>query len=343
MLLILFPVLLHQVRAQVFPGLTGEALVEAIQNAYTPGQLLNDTQVKDTLYAKVFAKEDSVRCVYSGLARFLPSGVDPSQWLFGSGLETGSINLEHTWPQSKGAGEGTDGNLNMYHLFPSRTAINSDRGDFPFHEINDQQTTKWYYKDVELNNAPEIHIEYYSEYISGLFEPRESLKGDIARGMFYFWTIYREDALAADPNFFDLQADDLCLWHIQDPVDDHEILRNDIISIYQDGKKNPFILDCSLVMRAYCNEIPDCEMVATGSIQKCKAGLNFQYGSQQFILDDQETGNWKLVVVDQLGRIIYSGNLKENELSEPIDFPSGIYFAAAVKWDRVLTLKLVIP
>ena len=51
--------------AQLFPGLEGEQLTDALRDAYTPGQLLNDNQVRDTLYAKVFAESDSVRCIYS--------------------------------------------------------------------------------------------------------------------------------------------------------------------------------------------------------------------------------------------------------------------------------------
>src|SRR4030095_2084922 len=107
-----------KINAQLFPGLSGEDLADAIRNEYTPSILLNDTQVKDTLYAKVFFVNDSVRCIYSGLAHDLPQSVDPSQWLFGTGNEVESINLEHGWPQAQGAGEGTDGNINMYHLFP---------------------------------------------------------------------------------------------------------------------------------------------------------------------------------------------------------------------------------
>ena len=97
----------------MFPGLEGEQLTDALRDAYTPNQLLNDSQVRDTLYAKVFAESDSVRCIYSGFAKYLPDGVDPSQWLYGTGLEVESMNLEHGWPQAKGADEGTDGNVTV--------------------------------------------------------------------------------------------------------------------------------------------------------------------------------------------------------------------------------------
>jgi endonuclease I len=328
---------------QLFPGLSGEELTDAIREQFTPGQLLNDTQVKDTLYLKVFKSGDSVRCIYSGLARYLPNGQDPSQWLYGTGLETGSINLEHGWPQAKGAGEGTGGNTNMYHLFPSRTGINSDRGDLPFKDIADQQTSKWYYKEKEMNSIPGLNIQYYSEYINDSFEPRESVKGDIARGMFYFWTIYREDALAEDPSFFNLQVDHLCLWHLQDPVDAAESLRNDVIATYQGGKKNPFIIDCSLVMRAYCDSFPECTVVSTGHRSIKEESIRFQLAAQQLIIDSKDDLVWHLIIADQMGRKVYSGKISANQWSESFNLPSGIYFAMAVSNNNELTRKFVVP
>jgi endonuclease I len=50
------------------------------------------------------------------------------------------MNLEHSWPQSKGADTDKPGGRNMHHLFPSRSAINGDRGDFPFSDIPDAST-----------------------------------------------------------------------------------------------------------------------------------------------------------------------------------------------------------
>jgi hypothetical protein len=165
-----------KIDGQLFPGLSGEELADAIRSEYTPSILLNDTQVKDTLYAKVFFENDSVRCIYSGLAHNLPNGVDPSQWLFGSGNEVGSINLEHGWPQAKGAGEGTDGNMNMYHLFPSRVEINSDRLITHSDEINDNDTQTWYYLDQELSFIPSMNIDAYSEFDPGFLNPGNPLK-----------------------------------------------------------------------------------------------------------------------------------------------------------------------
>ncbi len=325
----LFTFLSGELAAQIFPGLEGEVLVEALQNAYTPQFLLNDTQVKDTLYAKVFIEDDSVRCIYSGLAHDLPIGVDPSQYIFGSGNQTESINLEHGWPQAKGAGDGTDGNMNMYHLFPSRVAINSDRADFPYRQIADNVTNHWYYLGIEMSAKPNTNIDAYSEFVSGSFEPRESVKGDIARAMFYFWTIYRDDAVAADPNYFDQMKADLCTWHEQDPADEFELLRNDRVAVYQDGKINPFITDCSLVRRAYCIQLDACVNTSTEEHPIHLARLEYDVNDQQLLISGEESMEWQLFVINLLGQVMFSEHLVSGESIDVLQLRPGFYYAIA--------------
>jgi endonuclease I len=341
--LIFLSVSLQQGKSQIFPGLVGESLVEALRDAYTPGILLNDTQVKDTLYAKIYMEGDSVRCIYSGLARYLPSGVDPSQWLYGTGLEVGSINLEHSWPQAKGAGEGTNGNRDMHHLFPARSGINSDRGDFPFSDINDNQTQRWYYLSNEMATKPNTNINAYSEFVSGTFEPRESVKGDIARALFYFWTIYRADAMQADPNFFQSQLAYLCQWHDEDPVDDIEAMRNERIAGYQDGKLNPFIVDCSLVKRAYCSELAECTILSTEDQQDEINVILFNQSLQRFVISGEVNRLWHVQVFDVLGRVHYEGEQYEGVLGNPLTVPTGFYFIVASMGRTILCQKLYIP
>lgn len=330
--------------SQLFPGLTGEPLVQALQENFTPVVLLNDAQAKDTLYAKVYRTDDSVRCIYSGMARLLPEGVDPSQYLYGTGQEVFSMNLEHGWPQSKGAGKGTDGNTNMYHLFPSRTEINSIRGDHPFQEIADQQTTRWFYQQDEMSSVPSINIEGYSEYAAGRFEPREHVKGDIARAMFYFWTIYRDDAVDEDPDFFGLQAEYFCDWHYQDPVDEAEIRRNEIIASYQGGKQNPFIVDCSLIMRAYCQDQPECLQVDVGDAHQTKVTLRYNPAERAFYLEGDDTiVQWHITVIDTIGRVYTSTKVEGTTFPGGQSFPPGTYYASARWSGGAVTTGFVIP
>ena len=69
-----------------------------------------------------------------------------------------------------------------------------------------------------------------------------------ARTMFYFYTMYSD---VADEYFFAVQKDILKTWHEQDPINENEITRTWQIADYQEYKPNPFILDETLIERAY--------------------------------------------------------------------------------------------
>ncbi len=327
--------------AQLFPGLEGENLVEAIQDNYTPTVLLNETQVKDTLYAKVFIQGDSVHCIYSDLAHDLPPGVDPSQWIYENGTAVNSMNLEHGWPQAKGASEGKPGNRNMHHLFPSRSAINSDRGDLPFSEIADNTTQKWYHLGIETATKPTSNIDVYSEYKAGVFEPREAVKGDIARAMFYFWTIYRDDAVQADPLFFDIMKDNLCLWHEEDPVDTFELLRTQRIAAYQDGLANPFILDCSLVKRAYCPSLEECTIVANERVPVPVEKIFVDLEERVLVIAADAGLKWAVQIFDMTGKSTWKGEAMSNQKVFVPALPPGVYFIAASSGNHRLFGKQV--
>lgn len=255
----LFVVLAISAKAQydhqaVFPDSEGEELRELVVENFKPVNVLAYGPARDTLYGIIYNVNDSVVGIYSDHKVYLEPGEDPTTFVFMNG-EPNGINAEHSYPQSKGAGSGNP-RADMHHVFPSRVATNSARGSLPFGEIDDNITETWYYKTIETNADPSLDIrDNYSERASEFWEPREEVKGNIARAIFYFYTMYREEADNADPDFFDIQRDVLCNWHFQDPVDQLEWERTFMIANWQDDKPNPFVLDCTLASRIYCPEI----------------------------------------------------------------------------------------
>ncbi len=233
----------------LFSGLEGNDLLRAVQERYTPKQVLGYGPARDVMYGQIDNRRDTVCGIYSGHCRYLPPGADPSQALYQNG-STDGINCEHVWPRSKGAKSG-NAKSDMHHLFPTRLAVNAARGNAPFAEIPDELTEHWYYADEERTGIPNRFIDAYSESTGEQFEPREARKGDVARAMFYFYTIYRKEALEADPLFFQIQRETLLLWHQLDPADKQEIGRTQAIARYQGGKPNPFVIDPSLAGRLY--------------------------------------------------------------------------------------------
>jgi endonuclease I len=74
---------------------------------------------------------------------------------------------------------------------------------------------------------------------------QKKVKGDIARAIFYFYTIYRDQAKKVDENYFQNQRQTLCKWNQQDLPDITEIERSRAIAKFQ-GHENPFVLDVTV-------------------------------------------------------------------------------------------------
>ncbi len=229
----------------IFPELRGEALRSRLETDYKVKTSLGYDGARDFMYSELDNEDGTVRGIYSDFTvRVNPNSSRPRSDAYQNGK---GINAEHSWPQSKGA-KGV-AKSDLHHLFPSRVRVNSIRSSFPFADIDDSRTERWLIDDQELNTIPNTNIDAYSESINGAFEPREEVKGNIARALFYFYTIYRDKA---EDGFFEQQQDTLCDWNVADPINVAEIERSHQIKTKQ-GNDNPFVLDPTLAERLYCN------------------------------------------------------------------------------------------
>lgn len=233
----------------VFPDLEGQLLLDSLVSAFKPPTLLPQAMGRDTLFGKIDNLNDSLHCVYTGYTIWLDPALDPTQAAFMNGGPNG-LNTEHTYPKSLGANGLAEGDL--HNLYATRIDVNADRGNLPFAEIPDSQTLTWYRLQQQQSTIPGNHLDEYAELGLNAFEPPEKHKGNVARSMMYFYTMYREQADQADPLYFEAQRETLCAWHFLDPVDEMEWTRTWAIAGYQAGRPNPFVLDCSLAERSYC-------------------------------------------------------------------------------------------
>ncbi|MEI6411478.1 MAG: endonuclease [Bacteroidota bacterium] len=239
----------------VFPNLSGQELIDNVASYYRPTVVLDYARARDTLYGAILsADDDSIRCIYSGHTLYLAPNQDPTQYIYLNGTTSG-MNTEHAYPQAKGAADG-NARSDMHHLYPARIPVNEARGDKPFADIPDNQTDKWFLNNTMMTTIPTTNIGGYAESNETNFEPREASKGDIARSVFYFYTMYRAQANAADPDYFELQRHTLCQWNEQDPATNAELVKTYRIAHYQSNKPNPFVIDCTLAHRCWCPEVP---------------------------------------------------------------------------------------
>lgn len=260
------PVLLSfQIAAQhqpVFPGLSGQVLLDSLSSAFKPVFSMPQAQARDTLFGVIDNHSDSLACVYTGFTIWLDPTQDPTQAAFMNNSPD-AINTEHTYPQSLGASGLAEGDL--HHLYPTRADANAARANSPFAEIPDDETEEWFFLDQKTSSIPASNLDMYSERKGDLFEPREDHKGNVARSMFYFYTMYKEQADMANNVFFETQRQTLCAWHLLDPVDQREWDRTWKIAEYQ-AQPNPFVLDCTLAERTFCNDFGEmCTPVVTAS------------------------------------------------------------------------------
>lgn len=292
----------------VFPNLSGQELIDSVASHYRPAHVLDYANARDTLYAKILAADDdSLRCIYSGHTLYLDPTQDPTQYIYENG-GTNGMNTEHAYPQAKGALQGTNAYSDMHHLYPTRIAVNEARADKPFAEIPDAQTQKWFRNNQMQSTIPTQHIEEYAESASASFEPREASKGDVARSVFYFYAVYRNQANSADPDFFNLQRPTLCQWTYQDPADSFELRKTWKIAAYQDGKPNPFVLDCTLAQRTWCQDVLNTclsnthEPALSGNLAAVLAPQP-SAGQAQLLLDLPVSGQVQGKILDITGRV----------------------------------------
>ncbi len=226
----------------IFPSQTGETLVNSLQANYSVTNPLGYNSARDAMYGSIDNKNGQIIGVYTGFTITANTR--------GDAFDKG-INTEHTWPQGLfDRDEPMRGDI--HHLFPTRIQANSARENFPFAEIPDNQTSKWFRDDDEQTSVPTSNIDEYSELLNGSsFEVREDHKGNTARAIFYFWAIYQDEPdVADDESFFNGMKDVLLAWHDADPVDQAEVDRS-LGAESAQGNRNPFVHDTTLVRRAF--------------------------------------------------------------------------------------------
>ena len=245
----------------IYPDLTGGELATALAAAYAPTSTYGYDRARDTLFAAVHleragvtgAGADSLRGLYSGHAVWLDPALDPTSAAWASSPR---VSTEHVWPVSRGAAEGTPAHADMHHLAPVMQSVNSSRSDHPFGEVEDADADRWWGPDGATRTAPPplAARDLYTEKRNGsspLLEPREDRAGDVARAVFYAWTVYGPSGSdQLDAAFWATQRDALLGWHAQDPPDNAERARTRAVERHQ-GTPNPFVLDATLAVRAF--------------------------------------------------------------------------------------------
>lgn len=241
-----FTVSAQEVFQQVlFPDQSGEQLLQSVRVAYEPDVVYSYNSARDEMYTYIDNINGFIECVYSGdTIPINPNSSSPRSDAYNQGF-----NAEHTWPQSLGAGEG-DAKSDLHHLRPARGDVNSSRGNMAFGFLAPNEVTRWWKDDTNQTQTPSGDLGLWSRTGTNRFQIRDQEKGNSARSVFYFFTIYTNETSASGSGFLSSMLDELYQYHKQDPVDIAEENRNNRVNAIQ-GNLNPFVIDTTLIRRIF--------------------------------------------------------------------------------------------
>ncbi|MGW0433444.1 endonuclease [Micromonospora sp. NPDC003197] len=208
-------------------GKTGTDLRTALNGIIKVQTKLSYAQVWDALKSTDEDPNNSsnVILLYTGRSQSKTSnGGNPNDW-----------NREHVWAKSHGdfgtaTGPGTD----VHHLRPTDVSVNAERGN----------------KDFDNGGSPVSEAPgNYTD--SDSWEPRDAVKGDVARMIMYMtiryegndgWPNLEMNQLVNNGSApYHGRQSVLMQWHQMDPPDTFEKRRNQVIYDQWQHNRNPFI------------------------------------------------------------------------------------------------------
>ncbi|QYJ86963.1 endonuclease [Shewanella mesophila] len=222
-------------------GKSGSALKASLNQTIKGHTRFSYSQVWDGLS---YADEDpnnsnNVILLYTGRS-------EPKVNRAGLSSSLDAWNREHVWAKSHGfPSSGQYAYTDLHHLRPADVTVNSSRGNKDFA-----------LGGSELSEAPGNNTD------SDSFEPRDEVKGDVARMVFYMDVRYEGNDSSGTPDLSVVSGvtgngepllGDLCTllsWHLQDPVSDWERRRNNRVFEWQKNR-NPFIDNSSWAVDLY--------------------------------------------------------------------------------------------
>ena len=254
---------------------------------------------------------------------------------------------EHVWAKSHGdfgteIGAGTD----VHALRPCDISVNEARSNHDF------------------ANGGEIYVDVGNDNTSGTtgckrtsnsWEPRDAIKGDIARMIFYMAVRYEGENDEPDLELVDYvnsspykepfhgKVSDLIEWHINDPVDDWEKNRNNIIYNDFQQNRNPFIDHPEFVSKIWAEIVSINKIKAKTDIiniypNPVKDTFNIEFFDCKFKPDN-------VVLLDICGKIIKKIKFTDKKISISTNnlqkgtYLVRIYFLNRIPYNKLIFVK----
>lgn len=210
----------------------------------------------------------------------------------------GSWNREHTWPRSRGVFYSieADETFNGKDIYWPTNADSLRHGNSDAHAI----------RAVDGPENSNRGNKFYGQY-SGPVGTLGGFKGDVARSIFYLGVRFNAlEVVSGYPEnmvgkFGDL--DTLLAWHRNDPPDDFEMNRNNVVYTWQ-YNRNPFIDMPELVEYIYGNKSDQVWMNPSSNIENDIASeiVIYPNPANDEIWIDSDANIYQIEMIDIYGR-----------------------------------------
>jgi endonuclease I len=234
----------YELKTQLFEIINNH--IDQGYNALDDFYTTNDTDI-------YYENDNTILDIYSEN----PLGTDPYNFSTedscGNYLSEGDCyNKEHIIPQST-FGSNYPMKSDAHQVLPTDGRVNGFRSAYPFGVVGQNLVSQSGISNPTQNGSKlgnNLNEGYSIGYTNIVFEPIDEFKGDIARIYFYFitryenlvssWSSYDMFDGSSDKVLQDTFLNILINWHLNDPISQKEIDRNNQIYLFQ-GNRNPFI------------------------------------------------------------------------------------------------------
>ena len=248
---------------------------------------------------------------------------------------TGFWNREHTFPRSRGDFFSIeDDEIEFGMNFWWTTNADSTR-----HANSDAHALRV----VDANENGSRGNKHYGNY-TGPTGNQGSFKGDVARAVLYLAVRYEDlEVVNGFPDTNNQLGDlaTLLTWHQNDPPDDYEMNRNNVVFNWQKNR-NPFIDNPELVDYIFGNQFGNVwnENMSIESEKKIDLIVSPNPTSGSFRIQSDEQNELSIQVFDLSGRLIKNTTKDSSEIIQ-LEQSSGIYFLR-ITTDKISIVKKLI-
>lgn len=307
-------------------GLTGDSLKDALNDiidGHTEFSYTSSSQDTWDILKKADQDPDSSNNVIGIYSGFSMDG--PKEYDSGKGW-----SREHVWAKSRGnfttsKGVGTD----LHNLRAEDLSTNSARNNRNF-DIGSIR-----YVDGSGNYSGTTDSYTSNDWV---WEPRDEVKGDVARIIFYMSVRYEgengeldlelTDSILSKSDKSPLHGNAITLykWHLNDMVSDVERSRNDTIYKYQKNR-NPFVDHPEYVKEIYGSKYGLSAVGIKENIEGSSFSIFPNPSNSNITIESTEEQITEVLIIDLQGKLVtrnlYSSNSVQMNLSE---LKRGVYF-----------------